>query len=621
MFTCLSAVGSRGGALMGRSLAHKLSRPRGALSRRTATSRLVCSSSSSSASFPSSSSNHKNKNNIGGGGNKRVSTTMSMYENCECCPPGGPFLFKLPNTGNRFSNLSTRGASSSSSSPRVVASVVPSTVPRVAEELVDYLNASWTSFHATAESARLLTQAGYTRLLERDEWNLEPGGKYFFTRNASSIVAFAVGEKYEPGNGFNIIGAHTDSPCPKLKPVSAITKGGFLNVGVQTYGGGLWHTWFDRDLSVAGRVLLRRGKDKGRLSHELVRVERPIIRIPTLAIHLDRNVNTEGFKPNTETHLAPVLSTAIKGELEVETVSAATAGGDEEGESSDATKKEKKGGDKKKKKKPAAHHPLLLAVLAEELGCDPHEIVDFELEVCDVQPSVIGGAAREFIYSGRLDNLASSFCALKALIEAGDGGGLDNETGVRMIALFDNEEVGSDSTSGAGGTVVADAINRTVATLCAGGPEEGSQLQERTLRNSFLVSADMAHALHPNYMEKHESNHQPKMHQGVVVKHNANQRYATTAVTATLFRECAVAEGIPTQDFVVRNDMGCGSTIGPILSTNLGMRTVDVGVPQLSMHSVREMCGTEDIDICFRHFTAFFDNFAAIDAQMDDVDA
>ena len=169
-------------------------------------------------------------------------------------------------------------------------------------------------------------------------------------------------------------------------------------------------------------MLLRRGKNKGRTSHELVRVERPIIRIPTLAIHLDRNVNAEGFKPNTETHLAPLLSTAIKGELEAET----------------------SGGEKTKdaeKKKPA-HHPLLLAVLAEELDCDPGEIVDFELEVCDTQPSVIGGAAREFIYSGRLDNLASSFCALKALLDAGDGGSLADETGVRMIALFDNEEVG-----------------------------------------------------------------------------------------------------------------------------------------------------------------------------------
>ena len=460
------------------------------------------------------------------GANSVDASRGSAYD-CECCPPGSPFLFRLPNT--RLSSVSTRSAASSS--PRVLAS--------------------------------------------------------------------AVGEKYAPGNGFNIIGAHTDSPCPKLKPVSAVKKGGFLGVGVQTYGGGLWHTWFDRDLSVAGRVLLRRGKNKGRTSHELVRVERPIIRIPTLAIHLDRNVNAEGFKPNTETHLAPLLSTAIKGELEAET----------------------SGGEKTKdaeKKKPA-HHPLLLAVLAEELDCDPGEIVDFELEVCDTQPSVIGGAAREFIYSGRLDNLASSFCALKALLDAGDGGSLADETGVRMIALFDNEEVGSDSAAGAGGTVVADAVRRAIDGLRGDSRAEG--LAERTARNSFLVSADMAHALHPNYMDKHEGNHQPRMHKGVVVKHNANQRYATTAVTATLFRDCAAAANVPTQDFVVRNDMGCGSTIGPILATNLGMRTVDVGVPQLSMHSIREMCGTEDIDICARHFTAFFDHFAVVDARMDDVDA
>jgi aspartyl aminopeptidase len=531
------------------------------------------------------------------GANSVDASRGSAYD-CECCPPGSPFLFRLPNT--RFASVSTRSAASSS--PSVLASAVPSDVPSAAEELVDYLNNSWTSFHATAESARMLTEAGFTRLSERDEWALKPGGRYFFTRNMSSIVAFAVGEKYEPGNGFNIIGAHTDSPCPKLKPVSAVKKGGFLGVGVQTYGGGLWHTWFDRDLSVAGRVLLRRGKNKGRTSHELVRVARPIIRIPTLAIHLDRNVNTEGFKLNTETHLAPLLSTAIKGELEAET----SGGKSEEDE-------------KKKEKKKPAHHPLLLAVLAEELDCDPGEIVDFELEVCDTQPSVIGGAAREFIYSGRLDNLASSFCALKALLDAGGGGSLANETGVRMIALFDNEEVGSDSTAGAGGTVVADALRRAINALRGDGQAEG--LFERTARNSFLVSADMAHALHPNYMDKHESNHQPKMHKGVVVKHNANQRYATTAVTATLFRECAALAEVPTQDFVVRNDMGCGSTIGPILATNLGIRTVDVGVPQLSMHSIREMCGTEDIDICARHFTAFFDNFAEVDSKMDDVDA
>lgn len=450
--------------------------------------------------------------------------------------------------------------------------------------LIDYLNDSWTAWEATESSVKILEAAGYVRISEHAEWSdLRAGGKYYVTRNQSALVAFAVGGKYAPGNGFNVIAAHTDSPCPKLKPVTKIKKGGFMQVGVQTYGGGLWHTWFDRDLSVAGRVLVRRGE---KLSHELVRVDRPIIRIPTLAIHLDREISTNGFKPNTETNFAPILATAIRGELETTT----------EG---------------------AAHHALLLSVLAEELGCKPDDIADFELNVCDTQPSVIGGAAREFIFSGRLDNLASSYCGVQALVAATSDAKLANQPGVHMVALFDNEEVGSNSYYGGASPMMFDSIKRAAKALSKSAPGEGGEgLVERTIRNSFLVSADMAHALHPNYMDKHEENHQPKMHKGMVVKHNANQRYATTAVTGYLFRECAKMENVPTQDFVVRNDMGCGSTIGPIVAAGVGIRTVDVGIPQLSMHSVREMCGVEDIDICLRHFTAFYDNFAKVDATV-----
>ncbi|KAK3235133.1 hypothetical protein CYMTET_54652 [Cymbomonas tetramitiformis] len=292
----------------------------------------------------------------------------------------------------------------------------------VANELVDYLNKSWTQFHATEESCKLLLDAGFQKLSEREEWALEPGGKYFFTRNMSTVVAFVLGQKYEPGSGFNIVAAHTDSPCPKLKPITASTAAGFQKVGVQTYGGGLWHTWFDRDLSVAGRVLLR-GED-GRLAHKLVRVDRPILRIPTLAIHLDRTVNSDGFKINTETQFAPVLCTSIKAALD--------------GHS------EKEDGDDKESSK-AQHHPLLLSILAEELDCQPADIAEFELNVCDTQPSVIGGAANEFIFSGRLDNLCMSFCALKAMIEAVETRGLEDESRAMMVALFDHEEVGSDS--------------------------------------------------------------------------------------------------------------------------------------------------------------------------------
>ncbi|KAK3280436.1 hypothetical protein CYMTET_11733 [Cymbomonas tetramitiformis] len=458
----------------------------------------------------------------------------------------------------------------------------------VAQEMLDFINKSWTQFHATHEACKRFEANGFTRLTERQEWTLEPGGKYFVTRNQSAVVAFVVGKKFTTGSGFNVVAAHTDSPCPKLKPISASTKGGFLRVGVQTYGGGLWHTWFDRDLSVAGRVLVRRCGGAV-ISHELVRINRPIMRIPTLAIHLDRNVNSEGFKCNPESHLAPVLATQIKSAL-----------GEEE------KSKDSKDGER--------HHAILINLLAKELGCAPEDICDFELNVCDTQDGVIGGAQNEFVYCGRLDNLCMSFCSMKALIEvASNAEKVAESASGWMCALFDNEEVGSNSVQGAGSPMMFEIMKRTTAIL-QDGPSEGAV--ERMLRNSFMVSADMAHCLHPNYMEKHEEKHQPKMHAGLVVKHNCNQRYATTSVTNFLFREVAVRKGIPIQDFVVRNDMGCGSTIGPILASGIGIRTVDVGVPQLSMHSIREMCGTEDVDIAYQHFCAFYYDFEALDATL-----
>ncbi|CAI5470885.1 unnamed protein product [Closterium sp. Yama58-4] len=513
--------------------------------------------------------------------------------------------------------------------------------PAAATELVEFLNRSWTAFHAVDECRQRLLKAGYQQLSEREEWRLEPGGKYFFTRNYSTIAAFSIGKKFKPGNAFWIIGAHTDSPCLKLKPNSKASKAGFLSVGVQTYGGGLWHTWFDRDLGIAGRVILRHvegeagGEEGGkggeggeagagegggeggkgasvarvRLEHRLVKIDRPIMRIPTLAIHLDREVNTSGFKPNTQTHLLPVLATAIKEELNRPAPASETGG--KEGEA-----KEKSKG--KKDESAERHHPLLLQLLASELGCSPSAIADFDLQLCDTHPSAIAGALNEFVFSGRLDNLASSFAALQALLAAGESESESEEaeSGVRMVLLFDNEECGSDSAQGAGSPLLLDAIRRVNAacTSNAAGASEG--VVERSLQKSFVVSADMAHCHHPNYPERHEELHQPKMHKGLVIKHNANQRYATTAVTAALFREVATCHGIPVQDFVVRNDTGCGSTIGPILASGAGIRTVDVGAPQLSMHSIREMCGTDDIGHMVNHFTAFFRDFPALDARL-----
>ncbi|KAG5239576.1 aspartyl aminopeptidase [Salix suchowensis] len=455
-------------------------------------------------------------------------------------------------------------------------------------DLLDYLNESWTQFHATAEAKRQLIDAGFDLLNENEEWELKPGGRYFFTRNMSCLVAFAIGEKYSVGNGFHVIAAHTDSPCLKLKPRSASSRSSYLMVNVQTYGSGLWHTWFDRDLSVAGRVIVR-GSD-GSFLHKLVKIKRPLLRIPTLAIHLDRTINKDGFKPNLETHLIPLLATKSE-------------------EASSETKETNTESSK------AVHHPLLIKVLSDELSCSIDDIVSLELNVCDTQPSCLGGGNNEFIFSGRLDNLASSYCALRALIDSCEASSdLSNDTAVRMVALFDNEEVGSGSVQGAGAPTMFQAMKRIAGCLAHNNVNEGAI--ERAIRQSFLVSADMAHGVHPNFMEKHEEYHRPEMQKGLVIKHNANQRYATSGVTAFLFKEVGKMHNLPSQEFVVRNDMGCGSTIGPILASGAGIRTVDCGIPQLSMHSVREICAKEDVDIAYKYFKAFFQNFSSIDKKL-----
>ncbi|GMI75723.1 M18 aspartyl aminopeptidase2 [Hibiscus trionum] len=464
-------------------------------------------------------------------------------------------------------------------------------VSSVVSDFIGFLNASPTAFHAVDEAKKRLQKIGYELVIEREDWKLEAGKRYFFTRNHSTIVAFAIGKKYVAGNGFHIVGAHTDSPCLKLKPVSEVKKAGYLEVGVQTYGGGLWHTWFDRDLAVAGRVMIR--KEKGgsvSYEHRLVRIEEPIMRIPTLAIHLDRGIN-DGFKVNTQSHLLPVLATSIKAELNKEVA--------ENGPADKTTNNSR-------------HHALLLQMIANKLGCQPDQICDFELQVCDTQPSTVAGAAKEFIFSGRLDNLCMSFCSLKGLIDAtSSDSDLENESGVRMVALFDHEEVGSNSAQGAGSPAMLDALSRITNSFTS-----DSKMLTKAIQRSFLVSADMAHALHPNYMDKHEENHQPKLHGGLVIKHNANQRYATNAVTSFIFREIAVKYNLPVQDFVVRNDMPCGSTIGPILASGVGIRTVDVGAPQLSMHSIREMCAIDDVKHSYQHFKAFFQEFSQLDTNI-----
>ncbi|KAI7834878.1 aspartyl aminopeptidase [Kickxella alabastrina] len=471
-----------------------------------------------------------------------------------------------------------------------MASLTKAHLQRQAEQLVDFVNKAPSPFHAVDVCRNWLRGANFTELKEKQSWEgaIKPNGRYYFTRNGSSIVAFAVGGKFRPGGGISIVGAHTDSPCFKLKPVSKKTSSGFLQVGVQVYGGGLWYTWFDRDLSISGRVMVR--DSAGGYTHRLVSLEDPIMRIPSLAIHLDRTAN-DAFTFNKETHLVPILAT----------VSKALNGNQQNADESTPDQSS------------LAHHPILLERIAKELKVNVDEIADFELCLYDTQKAVIGGICKEFIYASRLDNLNSSYCAIEGLINSlSDEKAAANDTHIRMVALFDNEEIGSTSAYGANSSLIESAIRRIHASF----PGASSTAFEESIANSFLISSDVTHAVHPNYSDKHERDHRPELQKGPSIKVNANQRYATTSVTSTILKDIAKRNNIPLQEFVVRNDCACGSTIGPMMSSNLGLRTVDIGNPLLSMHSIREVCGTDDVGMSVKLFEHFFAEFAALDAKI-----
>ncbi|XP_063900467.1 uncharacterized protein LOC135120041 [Zophobas morio] len=451
-------------------------------------------------------------------------------------------------------------------------------------EFINFLNSSPSPFHAVQEAKQLLEKAGFIEIKEHNKFILKSLGKYFLIRNGTSIIAFALGGNYSKGSGFNIIAAHTDSPCLKLKPISKIVKHNYCAVGVQTYGGGLWHTWFDRDLKVAGRVMCE--GSSWSIRQALVHIDRPVFRIPTLAIHMQRSVNQDGFKFNLENHIIPIFGTSYKC-----------------GDNKDLLPQEELS---KSYQQNFKHSATLLSCIAEALNCDVENILDFELCLADHQPATIGGLKDEFIFSARLDNLTGCYTSLKALLNASREENLKNESNVYLLALFDNEEIGSNSAYGAASNFLQQTINRIGGFL-------NSEELGMSIARSFLLSADMAHALHPQHPEAHEANHQPLLHHGPVIKFNSNQRYATTAETAALIRNIAHKRNITIQDFCVRNDSPCGSTIGPILATNLGIRTVDIGNPQLSMHSIREMCGLDDITNAINLFTAFFEEFSGLE--------
>ena len=415
--------------------------------------------------------------------------------------------------------------------------------------LLDFLNASPTPFHATTSLAMRLEAAGYRHLDERAPWQTEAGGRYYVTRNDSSIIAFKLGKRPAVDGGIRLVGAHTDSPCLRVKPNPELQRQGFFQLGVEVYGGALLAPWFDRDLSLAGRVTYRRD---GKVESQLIDFYQPIAVIPSLAIHLNREAN-QGWAINPQNELPPILAQLASSET-------------------------------------ADFRALLAEQLAMEHDFNPDAVLDYELSFYDTQSAAIVGLNQDFIASARLDNLLSCYAGLLALIESDD-----EETCV--LVCTDHEEVGSCSACGADGPFLEQVLRRVLP---------GGDAFVRAIQRSLLVSADNAHGVHPNYADKHDGNHGPKLNAGPVIKINSNQRYATNSETAGFFRHLCLENEVPVQSFVVRSDMACGSTIGPITARQLGVRTVDIGLPTFAMHSIRELAGSHDLEHLVKVLTAFY---------------
>ena len=406
-----------------------------------------------------------------------------------------------------------------------------------ARDLCSFIDASPSPWHAAYAIADRLAAKGFRRLeLDAPAWDLAPGNWY--VRRNGTVIAWRL--RGGALRRFAVVGAHTDSPNLRLKPRAAYTSEGCLQLGVEVYGGAIWNSWLDRDLGLAGVVFTEDGN-----AHPL-RVHRPLARVSQLAIHLDRTVNTDGLKLNPQLHLAPTWGLARSG------VDAAE---------------------------------VLLALLADAAGVDPKAVLAHDVSLYDLTPSTLGGLDDSLIFAPRLDNLACSHAGLAAM-EAAEVGRDDT---CAVLACFDHEEVGSSSLDGADGTLLSVVLERIAA-------ERGltRSAWHASIASSLMLSADMAHAAHPNYPDKHEPRHKPVLGGGPVLKTNYNLRYGSSASTAAALRVIAARAGVTLQDFVTRTDIGCGSTIGPICASRLGMPVVDLGDPMLSMHSVRECAAAED---------------------------
>ncbi len=426
---------------------------------------------------------------------------------------------------------------------------------KFATDLIDFIHASPSAYQATRNVKAALLKKGFKQLHRGESWNLAKGGKYYTSKNATAVIAFVVGKGEIEDNGFKIIAAHTDSPTFKIKPTpEMVAEGSYLKLNVEPYGGAIYSTWLDRPLSLAGRVVLK-AKDPLNLDVRYINFNKPLLVIPNVAIHLNRQIN-KGKEFNPQVDMLPVLRLVTD-------------------------KFEKEG--------------YLIKLIAEKLKVEPSQILDFDLNLAEYEKGSIIGENEEFISTGRIDDLAMVHSGIDALLNSVAG-----QT-TNVMACFDNEEVGSQTKQGAGSPFLKDVLKRISWALST---EKDAYFRAKT--KSFGISADMAHAVHPNIPEVHDPITRPKINAGPVIKINANQKYTTDSISAGAFEMLCEKAGVPVQKYVNRSDIAGGSTLGSILTSQLDIRMVDVGNPMLAMHSIRELAGVKDHFYMKRVFEEFY---------------
>ncbi|KAF2841528.1 hypothetical protein M501DRAFT_1000776 [Patellaria atrata CBS 101060] len=462
----------------------------------------------------------------------------------------------------------------------------------------DFLTENPTVFHAVDAVGKDLKKHGFKKLAETDAWELERGGKYYVERNGSSLIAFVVGEKYEPGNGAAILAGHIDALAAKLKPIPKLSnKAGYIQLGVAPYAGGLNSTWWDRDLGIGGRVLVK--ESSGKISTKLVKLDWPIARVPTLAPHFGAAASGPF---NKETQMVPIIGldnsdldsfgvSPTKSNSEEEDFKPALLGG---AGSFTATQPEK-----------------LVKAIAGELSIEDYStIVNWELELFDIQPAAVGGIDRDFIFAGRIDDKLCSWAAIQALLNSTADSQTAESNQLKIVALFDDEEIGSLLRQGARGNFLPSIVERVVDTFAN---PATTTLIARTYANSFLVSSDVTHAVNPNFLGAYLPHHAPRLNVGLAVAADPNGHMTTDAVSTAILTACAEKVGARLQVFQIRNDSRSGGTVGPMLSARMGVRAIDAGIPQLSMHSIRATTGALDPGLGVLAFEGFLSHWEGVE--------